>query len=108
MLFKPQFSKQDVMEPLKRFLENNNIPSDIITDVSFTGKFVIYVHFKKGSIEQYGNDMRSAFDKLPHSKFSYALMRTGGMNEIIECWAPFINDIVEANRSHRAASHNTI
>lgn len=95
-----RFEKKDVLDPVKSFLDRHGIPSEIVVDVSFCYN-CIYIELKKGSVDKYGNEMKFAFDALP-SPQGYGLLAVDRWKEdLIECWAPFLEDIVEANNKHK-------
>lgn len=90
------FEKRDILNPIKKFLARHDIPSEIINDVKFSGND-IYVKLKKGSIDEYGERVKSAFNTLKSSSFSYSLMCSENIDDMIYCWVPFLENIVEAN-----------
>ena len=90
------FEKQDILDPFKKFLARHSIPAEIVQDVSFSGN-AIYVKLKKGSANEHGNEMDAVFKTLSTSKFAYSLMRS---MDLISCWVPFLEDIVEANNQN--------
>lgn len=94
------FEKQDILQPLKEFLDRHDIPSEIVNDVSFWGNN-IYVKLRKGSIDEYCIQINTALKPLRSSKYSYSLRDKSATEDVLSCWAPFIEDIVEANNKHK-------
>lgn len=91
------YQEKEVLDHLKTFLGENNIPSTIVEGVRFQGYFVINISLEKGSIEKYGEKMKSAFKALPSSGFSYGLIHSEWIKDMIQCQPTFIDELEEAN-----------
>lgn len=92
------FKKEDVLDPIKAFLDRHSVPSEIVKNVRFSGNN-IYVSLEEGSITKHGAAMKSAFNPLSTAKYSYALQD----NDVLYFWVPFLEDVVEANNKHNSS-----